>query len=103
MTIEQQKQVEIYRNEFEESCSSNAVYGSGRLCSFGVFKSENEEDQNVTLIITTITGLSDNYQPYVGTNNIMIEPDGNTFNMDDVFPSSQVAGYVSKLKKIENG
>jgi hypothetical protein len=30
----------------------------------------------------------------------MVEPDGITFNMSDVFPESKVVEYVQKLKKI---
>jgi hypothetical protein len=51
--------------------------------------------------MTTITDISDNYQPYIATTNIMIEPDGNAINLADVFPKSQVAAYVEQLKKIE--
>ena len=50
--------------------------------------------------MTTIDGLSDDYQPYVKTANVMIDPDGSHFNMSDIFPPSKVVAYVEKLKKI---
>ena len=101
MTIEQQQKLEIYKKEFQENCSSNFQYGSDRVCNFHVYESQNEEDKNITIVMSTIADISDDYQPFVVTNNIMIEPDGNAFNMNDVFPRSQVAKYVSTLKKID--
>lgn len=101
MTTNQKKQLEVYTKEYQENCSSNAQFGSNRICNFNVFKSENPEDKNITIVMTTITDISDNYQPYIATTNIMIEPDGNAINLADVFPKSQVAAYVEQLKKIE--
>jgi len=101
MTIEQKKQIEVYTKEYHENCSSNTQFGSDRICNFNLYKSNNPEDENITIVMTTITDISDNYQPYIATINIMIEPDGNAINLADVFPKSQVAAYVDQLKKIE--
>ncbi len=101
MTIEQKNQLEKYRQEFAQNCKRYAAWGSERDCKFSSFESENEEDKNITLVVTTITGLSDDYQTYVETVNLMIEPDGNVINLFDVYEPSQVISYIQQLKKID--
>jgi hypothetical protein len=101
MTIEQQKKLEVYREEYKRNCTSNVGFGSDRICNFHVYGSDNPDDQNITIVMTTITDISDNYQPFIATLNIMIEADGNAINLADVFPKSQVASYVEQLKIIE--
>jgi hypothetical protein len=103
MTIEQKKQLEIYRKQYQQNCSQNAEFGSSRICNFHVYETRNDDDKNITIVMTTITDISDNYQPFIGTTNIMIEPDGNPINLADVFPKSQVSAYVEQLKIIDNG
>ena len=101
MTTQQQKQLDTYREEYRMNCSNNVGFGSDRICSFNVYGSKDSEDENITIVMTTITDISDNYQPFIATLNIMIEPDGNAINLADVFPKSQVAAYVEQLKIIE--
>ena len=101
MTQDQKRAIEELRVQFNENCSSYLEYGSNRICNFHVYKNEeNPEDQNITIVMTTIDGLSDDYQPYVKTANVMIDSDGSHFNMSDIFPPSKVVAYVEKLKKI---
>lgn len=101
MTIEQQKQIEKYKQEFAENCKDYAAYGSKRYCKFSLYKSENPEDANYTMVITNISGISDDYQPYVETLNLMVEPDGNTLQLTDIYEPSEVVTYIQQLKKIE--
>lgn len=101
MTIEQQKQIEKYREEFSKNCKEYSQWGSDRDCKFSIFKSEKAEDENYTIVVTTITGLSDDYQTYVETSNLMIEPDGNVINLFDVYGQSEVLSYIEQLKKID--
>ena len=76
-------------------------YGSNDICNFEVLVNEsNPEDKNITVAVTTISGISDNFQPYIKIVNLMVEPDGTQFNMSDVFPQSKVVAYVQSLKKI---
>lgn len=101
MTNEQKQMIQKYREEFEASCKKYARWGSQRDCSFGLFASENPEDQNFTMLVTTITGISDDYETYVETVNLMVEPDGNVINLKDVYNSNEVVSYIEKLKKID--
>jgi hypothetical protein len=101
MTTEQKKQIENYREQFEQNCKNYATWGSQRYCRFDLYKSESLDDPNITIVATTITDISDNYEPYVKTHNLMIEPDGNVINLFDVFDSSQVMSYIEKLKKVD--
>lgn len=99
MTREQQEKIIEIREQFNENCRKYASYGSSS-CNFGVYISKNEQDKNVTVIFTIITGISDSYSPYYETVNILVEPNGSSFNLMDVFPSDDVLGYIEKLEKI---
>lgn len=101
MTTEQQKKIEEYKKEFTENCKQYAPWGSARDCSFSLYKSENPEDENYTMVVTSVTGLSDDYQTYVETVNLMVEPDGNVINLTDIYEPSQVVNYVQQLIKID--
>lgn len=101
MTQSQKLSIDRYRNEFEEKCRIYAAWGSARDCSFRLLGSDSEEDKNITMLITTITGISDDNQTYVETLNLMVEPDGNVLNLYDVFPMSEVVGYIETLKRID--
>lgn len=101
MTEQQKKAIERYREDFADNCKKFIAWGSQRDCKFNLFQGTKQDDSNYTMVITTITGLSDDLQPYVETVNLMVEPDGNVLNLSDVFEPSQVVNYVEQLKKIE--
>lgn len=100
MTKEQEIAVENYRKQLNENCSRNEFYNSSQICSFNVYKSEKEEDENITIVTVSITGISDDFQPFIGVTTILVEPDGNAFRMTDVYPEQFVNEYVDSLKKI---
>ena len=50
--------------------------------------------------MTVISGISDSMQTYKATNNIMIEPNGISVKLTDVYPRDYVLDYIQKLKKI---
>ena len=101
MTPDQKKAIEELRMQFQENCKMYTDYGSDNICNFEVLVNEsNPEDTNITVAVTTISGISDNFQPYIKIVNLMVEPDGTQFNMSDVFPQSKVVAYVQSLKKI---
>ena len=101
MTQKQKEKIDTYKKQFDSNVEQFDNFGSYDVCGFGVYYSENEEDKNLTVIMTTVTGISDNYEPYISTSNIMIEPDGNSFNLTDIYNKDEVYGYIKKLKKIE--
>lgn len=100
MTIEQKNKVDFYKSEFEKMCTKYVNYNAKKTCNFNVYKSENSEDNNVTIVYSHITGVSDDYQTYFGVDNILIEPDGNAINMGDFYPQNDIIDYIEKLKKI---
>lgn len=101
MTPDQKKAIEELRMQFHENCKMYTDYGSNDICNFEILVNEsNPEDKNITVAVTTISGISDNFQPYIKIVNLMVEPDGTQFNMSDVFPQSKVVAYVQSLKKI---
>jgi hypothetical protein len=99
MTREQQEKIVEIREQYVENCKEYASYGTSS-CKFNVFRSKNENDQNITVIFTVVTGLSDYGQPFYETTNILVEPNGNSFNLMDVYPSNDVLGYIQNLEKI---
>jgi hypothetical protein len=101
MTTEQKNQIQNYRQQYEQNCKTNASWGSAKYCSFKLLKSESPDDPNITIVATTITDISDNYEPYVKTHNLMIEPDGNAINLFDIFDASQVMSYIQQLKQFD--
>lgn len=101
MTEQQKKAIEQYKLDYAANCSKFSKYGGGRDCSFVLLKSQNENDPNYTMVVTSVTGLSEDFQPYVETVNLMVEPDGNVINLSDIYNPSQVVGYVENLINAE--
>ncbi len=100
MTQAQKIAIEELRRQYNDNCRENIDYGSNRICNFHLYENEAPEDDNVTIVMTIIDGISDSFQPYIKTVNVMVEPDGTHFNLADLFPPSKVVAYVQKLKKI---
>lgn len=99
MTQAQENTITVLRAQFAETCNKYATY-SGDNCKFELYKSENPQDENITIIYTVVNGISDDYQPFYQTINMLVEPDGNAFNIMDFFPTNFVVDYIKKLKKI---
>jgi hypothetical protein len=99
MTQLQIEKIKKIREDFKDNCEKYSSWGIDN-CSFGIYKSTKEGDENITLIITTISGLSDSMQAFYETTNILVEPNGNSLNLLDFFGSNDVLGYIESLKKI---
>lgn len=99
MTQEQKDKIEVYRQQYESSKLEYSAYSLGE-CYFGIYQSNNENDKNITLIITTINGLGEDYEIQTTINNILIEPNGNALRLTDVYERSLVMEYLKNLKKI---
>jgi hypothetical protein len=100
MTKEQEITVEKYKRQVGENCKMYQDYSSSDICKVNLYESTNAEDKNITIRTVTVTGTSDDFQPYIEVNTILVEPDGNAFRMTDVYPTQFVNEYVDKLKKI---
>ena len=101
MTEKQRNKIEIYQERYKENCIEYVGWGSANYCGFSVHKSNIDGDTNVTIVMTTITGISNTEQPYVETQNILIESDGSDMDLLEVYPENDVVGYLDKLHKIE--
>ena len=99
MTRAQQEKIIEIREEYVSNCKEYASYGTSS-CKFGVYRSKNEEDENITVIFTTVSGLSDFNQPFFQTTNLLVEPNGNSMNLMDVYSNNDVLGYIENLTKI---
>jgi hypothetical protein len=86
--------------EFNDICKKYVFYDGESYCHFTTFRNEdNPEDKNVVVNVSTISGISDNDQVFVDTNNFLIEADGKKYVLGDLFTSNQVIDYLRKLKK----
>lgn len=99
MTESQKNTINVLKAQFSESCNKYAAY-SGDNCKFELYESKNPEDKNITIIYTVVNGLSDDYQPFYQTVNMLVEPDGNALNLMDFYPPDFVIDYIKKLKNI---
>jgi hypothetical protein len=100
LTPQQEAKVNEYLQQFNKNVAEYEGWNSATDCSFGIYVSDNPNDQNITLIMTVISGISDSMQTYKATNNIMIEPNGISVKLTDVYPRDYVLDYIQKLKKI---
>lgn len=101
MTQKQHQKITHYRNQFIENKKRYAANGSESICKFAVFENMNPDDKNITLVIVSVGGISEDYQPYTAINNLLIEPDGNAIKLTDIYPKEEVLVYIEKLKRIE--
>lgn len=101
MTTEQQLEVQRQKSIYSNNVSEYSRFGSDSLCFFKVYKSNNENDKNITLCIATIDGLSDTNQPYTVMNYIMVRPDGKSFNALDTYPYESFMKYTDELEQIK--
>jgi hypothetical protein len=99
MTPAQIETIKLQKELFAESCKGYNNFMSSDS-SFGIYKSVNEDDDNITLIITTVDGISDFDQPYFRTTNLLVQPNGNLVNLVDFYSEKEVLEYVAKLKKL---
>lgn len=100
MTNAQSTTIDILKAQFMQSCLKYNSYSAENSCKFDLYKSNNDEDKNITIIYTVVSGLSDDYQPFYQTVNMLVEPDGNAINLMDFYPQNFVIDYINKLKKI---
>lgn len=101
MTLEQQQKIKVYELQLKENCKRYENYGGNSVCNISLFESQDLDDKNITAQVTAITGLSDNQEPFIAVKYFLIEPSGNSFVLEDVFPDEDVNEYVGKLKRIK--
>lgn len=101
MTEAQRAKIYDLEKRYKDNCNMYVGWGSSGYCKFGVYRSDMIADQNVTVIMTLITGISKSERPYVETENILVEPDGSTMDLMEVYSENQVVGYLERLNKID--
>jgi hypothetical protein len=97
MTEAQKNTIYHQKKSFDRACDMYQMYLTDD-CKFRIYKSFN--DPNITLVITTIESISDNFQPYFKRVYLLVEPDGNLVNLLDFYSMDYVLEYTSKLHKI---
>lgn len=104
MTIEQQKTIVSLNEEYIKNCTKHSGYDTNTYCTFTTLKNEsNEQDDNIVVIWSKITGLDDYLIPQTEIINFLIEPNGKFYEMDmmpDVFTdSNEIISYIQTLTK----
>jgi len=100
MTQEQKSKIEHYRKQFQDKCSDYSGWGSVKDCRFELYESDKEEDKNVTIYSSFVSGLSDDYQPYYDIINLLVEEDGNVVDLSTILTSNERIDYINTLTKI---
>jgi len=104
MTTEQKKTVSSLHEQYTKNCSQYVGYDTNTYCSFTTLKNEaNEQDDNIVVIWSKITGLDDYLIPQTEIINFLVEPNGKFYEMDmmpDVFiDSNEIISYIQTLTK----
>jgi hypothetical protein len=100
MTQEQKSKIEHYREQFGKKCSDYSGWSGAKDCRFELYESDKEEDKNITIYSSYISGLSDDYQPYYDIINLLIEEDGNVVDLSTILTSNERIDYINTLTKI---
>ena len=74
-------------------------WGSATYCQFNTYRDEHSE--NIVCGVITIDGISDSDQVFVKSENILVEPNGKQYLLEDLFTKSQVVSYLQKLKPFD--
>lgn len=75
-------------------------------CEFKTLRNEKSEtDRNVVIVNTMISELNDNFIPVTETQNFLVEPNGNFYEMDmmkEVFANNnEVLSYIQTLNNFD--
>lgn len=101
-----QEQLDVVKIFYDLNKSNEKEYGFGGYSQFTTLKNEeNEIDDNIVIITTTISGMDNNYIPTTETKNFLVEPNGNYYEMDmmkEVFRNdNEVLTYIQGLTKFD--
>jgi hypothetical protein len=101
MTIKQKEKVDILFKEHQERCAMYSGIGNQDDCSFDIFvNNSNENDKNVTIYLSFVSGLSDDFQPFYDVMDILVEESGDTIELSKVLSPMEKKDYLSSLTKI---
>ena len=88
----------IYEN-YKKNVNKYSGWGSSEFCQFITYKDDNSD--NVVCGVVTIDGISDNDQPFTRIDNILVEPNGEEYSLEDLFSKTKVVNYLQKLTKFD--
>jgi len=100
MTIQQLEIFEKYKQEYNEryKAYSHLIYSND--CRFLAYKFINDSNKDIVINATTISGLGDSFEPFFDIIYILIEPNGNTILLNDVFNQDQINNLFQQLINI---
>ena len=102
MTNQQEIALKQIAEGYHLNCKKYSAYDSQNICSMNVYVNEqNADDNNVFVILNSIVGTTDDYQPISELIYNLIEPDGTIYDMITLFPKSELIEYSKKLTKIQ--
>jgi len=90
--------VEIFEG-YKKNYQTYVGWGSASYCQFNTYHDENS--QNIVCGVTIIDGISDSDQVFVKTDNVLVEPSGKQYVLENLFTKSQVVSYLQKLKPFD--
>jgi hypothetical protein len=100
MTTQQVEIFEKYQSEYNERYNAYSYLSYSKDCGFIAYKFIDSLNNDIVIRSTTISGLSDNFEPFFDIVYILIEPNGNTILLNDVFNQDQINNLFQQLIKI---
>jgi hypothetical protein len=102
MTDQQKKSIEQLHEGFAKKCERFSGWGSASICRFTTYFNEsNPNDKNLVVDTVEIDGISDDNQVFTKVKNILVEPDGTVYVLEDLFSKNKVVTYLSGLKQFD--
>jgi hypothetical protein len=86
---------EAYKN----NVNKYSGWGSSEFCQFITYRDDNSD--NIVCGVVTIDGISDNDQAFTKIENILVEPNGEEYLLEDLFSKTKVVNYLQKLTKFD--
>jgi hypothetical protein len=84
---------------YEKNVSKYSGWGSSEFCQFITYRDNNSD--NIVCGVVMIDGISDNDQPFTKIDNILVEPNGEEYLLEDLFSKTKVVNYLQKLTKFD--
>ena len=100
MTTQQVEIFEKYKQEYTERYKVYSYLSYSDDCNFFAYKFHDKINNDIVIRSTTISGLSDNFEPFFDIIYILVEPNGNTILLNDVFNQDQINNLFQQLIKI---
>jgi hypothetical protein len=100
MTIQQLQIFEKYKQEYDQRYKAYSYLISASNCGYFAYKSVNDSNNDIFIRSTTISGLSDSFEPFFDIIYMLIEPNGNVIILNTLYNQEQIDNIFTQFTKI---